>query len=273
MGLRRTVWSVSDGFSTTATFRSIPRKRRVRVVDTVPFPSRGADAPAFAERGHVRERGLVDREARRSRGRRRRRSPAGRAGGRRRSRAPRRPRSDREVSVTSSKDPRRYWSSAEPPPISRVDPPGHAGREALASRTARSASRRRCGTRGRRSRTRSRPAPRGRAARSGPRRGHASPASDGARPPARGSGGSPDRPAHLPTRTAATSLRDASEPAGVGPGRAVGHMRSGAETPSSARPFRSTCATASFSTRRVRCTSSTGSPATGITRQLSYQRW
>ena len=56
-------------------------------------------------------------------------------------------------------------------------------------------------------------------------------------------------------------------------GGAVGHMRSGAVTPSRPRPFRSTWPTASLSTRRVRCTSSIGSPASGITRQLSYQRW
>ncbi len=58
-------------------------------------------------------------------------------------------------------------------------------------------------------------------------------------------------------------------------GRLGGHryIRSGADTPIRFRPLRSTCPVASLSQSRVRCTSSTGASPSGITRQLSYQRW
>jgi len=51
------------------------------------------------------------------------------------------------------------------------------------------------------------------------------------------------------------------------------HMRSGAETPSRSRPFAMTRLVASFSQRRVRWASSTGSSPRGVTRQLSYHLW
>src|SRR5690606_23756368 len=51
------------------------------------------------------------------------------------------------------------------------------------------------------------------------------------------------------------------------------YIRSGALTPRRPSPERSTCATASLSHSRVRWRSVTGSPASGVTRHASYQRW
>ena len=51
-----------------------------------------------------------------------------------------------------------------------------------------------------------------------------------------------------------------------------GHMRSGADTPSSPSPLARTWRVASFSHRRVRCTSVTASSPNGATRRWSYQR-
>src|SRR5690606_13869901 len=55
-----------------------------------------------------------------------------------------------------------------------------------------------------------------------------------------------------------------------GTGRA-GHIRSGALTPSSARPLRSTWVVASLSHSRAVCTGSTGSSPRGVTRHCWYQ--
>ena len=55
---------------------------------------------------------------------------------------------------------------------------------------------------------------------------------------------------------------------------AHGYILSGAETPSSPRPFARTTRVASLSQRRVRCRSVTGSSAlSGRTRQVSYHLW
>src|SRR6185437_121717 len=63
-----------------------------------------------------------------------------------------------------------------------------------------------------------------------------------------------------------------ARPGGMGVA-AHAYIRSGAETPNSARPFARTMRVASLSQARVRLTSSIGSSPLGMMRHESYQRW